>query len=355
MRYVRLVVPAVAIAFMTWAQAARAQCPVSIPVPVDANAAQCFTVNRPPTVRCATVVASSVCGSLNDTAFNRGLLTPDAEIFLATNRFCSIAVDLGAGPQVFDFCPTTACTPALPGHANSLDVACFTTAKPTITRCPTALAPAVCDAGNLDALNRGLLTSDGYRLLVNAGFCAIVNDLGQGPAIFDFCARGCVTASTRILADLPAGGRARYAPAASVKPRGTLMSVADDAGAGEVVLASQPVKRVVHGPEEVDLVVFALANGATLRVTQHHPMVLDNGTIIEAARVDPRSSFLGSDGRPVAITAITREKAVEDVFNFETAGETQLSHVIVAEGVLTGDLKLQDELESEQHAIELRR
>jgi len=355
MRHVRLVVSAVTIAFMTWAPAARAQCPATIPRPVDANAAWCFTLGRPPATRCATMLDSNTCAALNNRGFSQGLLTPDGNTFLGSNRFCSISLDLGAGPMVLDFCPASGCPAALPRGANSIDVACFTTTKPSITRCPSALPPEACDANNLSALNNGLVTSDGYSLLVNTGFCAIVNDLGQGPLIFDFCARGCLAGGTRVLADLPGGGRARYAPAASVMPHSTLMSMAGDADSDEVALASQPIKRVVHGPEDAGLFVFTLANGATLRVTQHHPMVLDSGKIVEAARVDPQSSFLGSDGKPVAITAIAREKAVEDVFNFETAGETQLSHVIVAEGVLVGDLKLQDELESEQGAIELRR
>jgi len=80
----------------------------------------------------------------------------------------------------------------------------------------------------------------------------------------------------------------------------------------------------------------------------------DSGKIVEATLVDTRMSFVGLDGRPVAITAITREKAVDEVFNFETTGETQLGHIIVAEGVLVGDLKLQNEVE-EEGSIGLRR
>jgi hypothetical protein len=90
-------------------------------------------------------------------------------------------------------------------------------------------------------------------------------------------------------------------------------------------------------------------------VTQHHPMILASGQIIEASQVDRAMAFVGLDGNPVAIKSITREQAIGDVFNFQTAGDTQLSHVIVAEGILVGDLKLQNELEAEQSSIQLRR
>ncbi len=66
-------------------------------------------------------------------------------------------------------------------------------------------------------------------------------------------------------------------------------------------------------------------------------------------------SFVGIDGESVAITSITRENAIDDVFGFQTAGETQLSHIIAAEGVLVGDLKLQNELALEDGSIAIRR
>jgi hypothetical protein len=101
--------------------------------------------------------------------------------------------------------------------------------------------------------------------------------------------------------------------------------------------------------------VFALSNGARLRVTQHHPMILEDGVIVEAAQVEAGASFIGVGGQAVAVASITRESTKEDVFNFQTVGDTQLGHVIVANGVLVGDLKLQNELAAEQASIELRR
>jgi hypothetical protein len=250
------------------------------------------------------------------------------------------------------------CPAAIPAPADSTAVACFTVNKPVAQRCATAVSPADCDAFNAMAWNAGLLTPDGLSYLNDILFCAIVVSIPPGapPRIYDFCPRGCFAADTQLLSSFKsAGGAADYVQASSVAPKSTLLSLTDDASLSDIILAPQSVKRVVLGPEDADLFVFALENGRTLRVTQHHPMVLDNGKIVEASQVGPGMSFVGIDGQSVTVTAITREKPTADVFNFETAGDTKLSHIIVAEGVLVGDLKIQNELASEQASIDLRR
>jgi hypothetical protein len=247
------------------------------------------------------------------------------------------------------------CTAALPVPADAFDCACKTVNVDPSQRCSGALPQDSCNAMISSALSLGLITSDAVTFLQSNGFCPVVLDLGAGPRIFDFCPVGCFAADTQILTSVPRDGKAGYTSASEITSRDTLMSMADEASLSEVTLAASAIRRLVHGPEKPLLYAFGLSNGSTLRVTQHHPMVLDNGKLIEANQVERRMSFVGVDGAPVAITSITREPAIADVFNFQTAGDTQLSHIIVAEGVLVGDLKLQNELEAEQGSIELRR
>lgn len=273
--------------------------------------------------------------------------------------FIAIVVGSWSQSALAQTCPPVIPPPPAP-PADSFIVQCFTLGRTTEMRCGTPIPPESCDILNNRALSppngqAPLLTQDGYNLLVFNGFCAMTMDLGMGLQIYDFCPRGCFAADTQILTGIARDGKATYALAASVSQTSTVMSMTDDASLGDVVLAPQSIRRRVHGPEEPDLFVFALANGSTLRVTQHHPMVLDNGKIVQAAQVDARMSFVGLDGRSVGIAAITREKAVDEVYNFETTSETTLGHIIVAEGVLVGDLKLQIELENEEGSIGLRR
>jgi hypothetical protein len=247
------------------------------------------------------------------------------------------------------------CPPTIPKPATEADIICFTTGRDPSMRCAAPLPPEICNNQNLLAVNNGLVTLDGFSWLSNNGFCAMTVDFGAGLQLYDFCPLGCFASDTQLLTGITSENKASYARAASLKSPGTLMSLTEDATLDDVVLSPQSIKRMVHGPEEADLYVFQLANGATLRVTQHHPMVLDNGKIVEAAKVTTGVSFVGIDGASVAIQAITREKTPDEVFNFETASETPLGHVIVAEGVLVGDLKIQNEIGREEGSIGLRR
>jgi hypothetical protein len=247
------------------------------------------------------------------------------------------------------------CPAVVPVPANETDIACYTN-KPVGQRCATAIDQTVCDFLNNTALSQSLITQGGFGFLQDVGFCAIVQDMGQGYRIFDFCPKGCFAADTQLLSSFNSkGGLADYVEASSVAPRSTLLSMTEDASLSDVILTPQSVKRIVLGTEDAELFVFALSNGRTLKVTQHHPMVLDSGKIVEARNVGPAMSFVGLDGQSVTVTAIRREKPTAEVFNFETEGDTQLSHIIVAEGVLVGDLKIQNELADEEGSIGLRR
>ena len=57
---------------------------------------------------------------------------------------------------------------------------------------------------------------------------------------------------------------------------------------------------------------------------------------------------------PVAITAIGRRQADADVVNFETQGDSELNHIIVAEGVFVGDLVWQNQLAADLGKVALR-
>jgi hypothetical protein len=261
------------------------------------------------------------------------------------------ALLIGLWPQA---ARAQSCPAVIPVPANETQIACYTN-KPVGQRCATAIDQTVCDFLNNTALSNGLITQGGFNFLRSVSFCAIVQDLGQGFRIFDFCPKGCFAADTQIASSLAGDGLAGYVQARSVAPKSTVLGMTADASLGNVLLAPLSVKRIVLGPEDAELFVFTLANGHTLRVTQHHPMVLDSGEIVQASQVSPKASFVGLDGKSVAVTSITREKPTADVFNFETEGDTQLSHVVVAEGVLVGDLKIQNELSDEETSIALRR
>src|SRR6188474_1020710 len=104
--HMRQLLLATALMVGVWPHAASAQCPAAIPAPADATAVQCFTLNKPVNVRCATAVSSADCLTFNNQALGAGLLTPDGYNYLQSIRFCAITFALpGQSPKIFDFCP----------------------------------------------------------------------------------------------------------------------------------------------------------------------------------------------------------------------------------------------------------
>jgi hypothetical protein len=257
----------------------------------------------------------------------------------------SVAPGCGEPPD-----PTPTCPVTYPVPTNAAVCMCKTTSPNVSPRCNN-VPPNVCTALIANALAIGLITADAQAYLLSHGFCPIV----IAGVLTDLCPNGCFEGDTQILTGMTSDGDARYTAAAELLPSHPLVTLSDKSGMDAFDLVSRPISRVVYGPEKPALFAFSLSNGSTLRVTSHHPMVLDSGIIVEAAKVELGAAFVGIDGEPVLVKAINREPATGDVFNFETRGDGQLGHVMAAEGVLVGDLKLQNELAAEETLIALRR
>jgi hypothetical protein len=78
---------------------------------------------------------------------------------------------------------------------------------------------------------------------------------------------------------------------------------------------------------------------------------------MKAARLLKEGDHLVStEGKPVLVKSITREKAEREVVNFAVSANDQnmAEHIIAAEGVLVGDLVWQGSLSDEEKALKLR-
>lgn len=219
-------------------------------------------------------------------------------------------------------------------------------------RCGSPLTREDCDWSNSFAINNNLIDSAALNWLIANDFCAIPLPPRLN-SIVDVCPPGCFAAETNILVAGETG--AVYIPASSLQTNQSVFAIADESTMEELWVAPRHLKRIVHGGEIPELYVFHLSNGKALKVTQHHPMVLGDGTVVRASTVPADALFLDVDGLPVSILEITREKTDKEVFNVWTDSDSLQGHVIVAEGVLTGDLELQGDVGREGAMIELRR
>lgn len=103
------------------------------------------------------------------------------------------------------------------------------------------------------------------------------------------------------------------------------------------------VLQVIEGPEELPLIGIAY-NGGYVRVSQDHPILTDSG--VKAARdVTTSDKLFDAAGTPREVSSVT-ELPVEEgqrVINFmlSTESNADSDHMILADGVVAGDLILQ--------------
>jgi hypothetical protein len=133
---------------------------------------------------------------------------------------------------------------------------------------------------------------------------------------------------------------------------GGLRKRADEVRAGDELwnpIRQQPirVKRVLSGPEKLPLVEIGYGM-ESIQVTTLHPMVTPNG-LKQAKAVVVGDWLLGSDRRfhPVSWRRDVAYSQRQVVYNFDIDTQSQLpeDHLLVSDGMITGDWNLQNLLE----------
>jgi hypothetical protein len=220
-------------------------------------------------------------------------------------------------------------------------------------RCTNSITQGTCEQELQYARDHALISPPAYDWARANGFYPVIdrNDVVQA-----VCRCGCFAEDTAIL------GAAGWVPVQELERDALVASydAANDAAAEQaeagVALTPRPLASVISGPEAQDLYVFVLANGHELKLTQHHAVALSDGRMVAARDVGPQDAFLDyQTGRPVGVLAIERRPASGTVYNFEVAADDASAHVVVAEGVLVGDLAWQNQLYRELGAVAVRR
>lgn len=110
------------------------------------------------------------------------------------------------------------------------------------------------------------------------------------------------------------------------------------------------IKRVVAGPESKPVIRFETADGRKLTVTTEHPLITNKGLRM-AKEISIGEELKTHDGKFTAIKGISTKKYNDDVINFEVEGEFQSDHLVIAEGLISGDLYLQNKLATDKKSI----
>ena len=121
---------------------------------------------------------------------------------------------------------------------------------------------------------------------------------------------------------------------------------ADDLVWNPVLKIAQRISHIIESDEKLPIIEISTEVGS-LKITQQHPLETSNG-IRPANQITLADKILGGDGELHQITAIREMplKADQKVVNFvvEGADSEFASHMIEAEGLVSGDLYVQQKL-----------
>lgn len=234
-------------------------------------------------------------------------------------------------------------------HAGTMNLATFQklgNESVNSQRCVGGISTRECHEELDYAKAKKLIDEAAYQWGKSKGFYPVVDRRDEIKAV---CKCGCFEAST-LISTVEEGDIA-------IKSLSTKHSVAalnETASLSNISLTPMNVSLVTKGKEATPLYVFSMSNGTVLKLTQHHGVLLADGRMISAKEVTLKDQMLTADGQTVNVVGIERAMTKDDVYNFETSGFSKNHHIVVAEGILVGDVVWQNQFAAELGSILLR-
>lgn len=111
--------------------------------------------------------------------------------------------------------------------------------------------------------------------------------------------------------------------------------------------AEQPIKAFISGETSEPIFTLATTDGQHLDVTGEHPMVSADGNIVPARSLQSGDMLLGSDGDIHELRSVASRPFQGVVWNLTPVSKRKLDNVIVAQGLLTGSGRFQNEWANE--------
>lgn len=103
------------------------------------------------------------------------------------------------------------------------------------------------------------------------------------------------------------------------------------------------ISKIVQGPEIKPVVRVEVSSGQIIELTEKHPVLTENG-IVQAKNLTIGSKLKNKEGFWVSIQSLSTHKYDGQVYNLELNGNSDQDHLIVSNGLVTGDLHLQNQL-----------
>jgi hypothetical protein len=173
-----------------------------------------------------------------------------------------------------------------------------------------------------------------------------------------FCYCGCLERATEIFVNDPVSGKSSAQQIGSITVGSVqIYALTEDTTLSSVQYAPRGLEAVTTGAEREPLVVLHLDGGIVLAVTELHAILLSTGAMVAAKDLRAGQSLVKQDGSLSRIAQITRVSTSDNVFNVLTnAGlKSYKGHMIVANGLIVGDLMWQNTLAKDLNSVVVRR
>jgi hypothetical protein len=221
-------------------------------------------------------------------------------------------------------------------------------------RCPDSknLSPDSCARNRDLARQSGCISVHEHQVAASLGIMVIC-DPATPTEIFTACPCSCFSRGTRIMTwDSTRGST--WTPAGELGQGHRPLSLTNEAQLQSLAFQPRNLVYTTQGPEEPDLYVIHTEGNRSLAVTQHHALLLESGRMVTAQNLREGDRLVDTEGRGVTVAQITREHSSDDVVNFLVESDSHNGHLVVAEGLIVGDLIWQNMLDSEFVEVSLR-
>ncbi len=223
-------------------------------------------------------------------------------------------------------------------------------ANPVIwTRCfpgGPAIDPAECSEGNKLALQAGCVS----ELEFNYANSHSLILLCRNTTLISACVCGCFDASTRVLG-INAKEMPQWLNVSEVKRGSKILSISENATLSNLSLKGTTASFSSNGPEIAPIYIFETSFGK-LSVTQNHAMLLADGRLVAAKEVNLNDKLISTSANEVEIKSIERRVTELPVYNFQIGDvKSAKEHLVVAEGLVVGDLYLQNRISHSKNSI----
>lgn len=123
----------------------------------------------------------------------------------------------------------------------------------------------------------------------------------------------------------------------------TITTLSDGATMLSIGTGEQPVEEFTTKGFDGDVFTVTTDYGQRVEVTGNHPMVSYDGSIVQAGDLKVGDGLLTSTGDVASIASITARQYAGPVWNVNPTSKKKQENILVADGLLTGSLKFQNQ------------